>query len=176
MKSFRKNFGHLFSEASSFSFSKLAICALALGLSTPVNAEYLAYCLESEGPSKYLSENPTEDFERFTDDGMSSLVFALNYKNEAGKGVYYIDYKIGEGDWQRTRHPTYMLNYNPSNETYLIMVDASSEGYVETYLFRLDGENRKDNSDFKIGEVVWTQSRNGGTPKTSMFRAPCFYE
>ena len=176
MKSFRKNFGHLFSEASSFSFSKLAICALALGLSTPVNAEYLAYCLESEGPSKYLSENPTEYFERFTDDGMSSLVFALNYKNEAGKGVYYIDYKIGEGDWQRTRHPTYMLNYNPSNETYLITVDASSEGYVETYLFRLDGENRKDNSDFKIGEVVWTQSRNGGTPKASMFRAPCFYE
>lgn len=176
MKSFRKNFGHLFSEASSFSFSKLAICALALGLSTPANAEYLAYCLTSEGASKYLSENPTEDFERFTDDGMSSLVFALNYKNEAGKGVYYIDYKIGEGDWQRTRHPTYMLNYNPSNETYLITVDASSEGYVETYLFRLDGENRKDNSDFKIGEVVWTQSRNGGTPKTSMFRAPCFYE
>ena len=49
MKSFRKNFGHLFSEASSFSFSKLAICALALGLSTPANAEYLAYCLTSEG-------------------------------------------------------------------------------------------------------------------------------
>ncbi len=173
MKSLKKNFVHLLSEVSPFHCRKLAICALALGLSTPVNAEYLAYCLESKGQSKYLSENPTQ--EQFNNDGMSSLVFALNYKNEAGKGVYYIDYKIGEGDLQRTRHPTYMLNYNPSNETYLIMVDASSEGYVETYLFRLDGENRKDDSDLKIGEVVWTQSRNGGTPKASMFRAPCFY-
>jgi len=176
MESSKKKFAHLLSEFSSTSLSKLAICALALGLSTPVNAEYLAYCLESKGQSKYLSENPTLEFEPFTNDGMSSLVFALNYKNEAGKGVYYIDYRIGEGDWQRTRHPTYMLNYNPSSETYLIMVDASSEGYVETYLFRLDGENRRDGSDVKIGEVVWTQSRNGGTPKTSMFRATCFYD
>ena len=176
MRSLKKNFVQLLSEVSSISLSKLAICALALGLSTPVNAEYLAFCLESKGQSKYLSERATQEFEPFINDGMSSLVFALNYKNEEGKGVYYIDYKIGEGDWQRTRHPTYMLNYNPSNETYLIMVDASPEGYVETYLFRLDGENRRDNSDFKIGEVVWTQSRNGGTPKTSMFRAPCFYK
>lgn len=175
MKSLTKNFGHLLSGVSSLSLSKLAISALALGLSTPVNAEILAFCSMSEGQSKYLTENPTIDFESFAADKMSSLVFALNYKNEAGQGNYYIDYKIGEGDWQRTRYPTYMLNYNPSNQTYLLFVDSSAEGYVETYLFRLDGKNSNTKRNAKIGEVVWTQSRNGGTPKVSMFRAPCLY-
>ena len=176
MKLFLKNFVHLFSEVRSFSFSKLASYALVLGLSTPVNAEILAFCSMSEGQSKYLTENPTVDFESFSNDKVSSLVFALNYNNEAGRGNYYIDYRLGEGDWQRTRHPTYMLNHNPSNQTYLIFVDASPEGYVETYLFRLDGKNSNAKRNAKIGEVVWTQSRNGGTPKVSMFRAGCVYE
>lgn len=176
MKSLEKNFVNLFSEVRSFSFSKLASYVLTFGLFTPVNAEILAFCSMSEGQSKYLTENPTVDFESFANDKVSSLIFALNYKNEAGQGNYYIDYKIGEGDWKRTQYPTYMLNYNPSNQTYLVLVDASPEGYLETYLFRLDGKNSNAKGNAKIGEVVWTQSRNGGTPKTSMFRAPCVYK
>lgn len=155
--------------------AKSALCLMAMGISNPVDAKELAFCAFSKGQSKYLEENPTLDFENFTDDGMSSLVFALMYQNEAGQGNYYIKYRIGEGNWQRMRYPTYMLNYNPSNKTYLVLVDASPEAYVETYLFRLDGENSNSNGNAKIGEVIWTQSRNGGTPKASMFRAPCLY-
>lgn len=176
MKSFRANITDFVSEVNWARTTTAFLCSLSFVLCSTANAEILAHCALSEGQSKYLSENPTIDFENFTDDGMSSLLFALNYKNEAGRGNYYIDYKIGEGDWQRTRYPTYMLNYNPSNETYLVMVDASPEGYVETYLFRLDGDNPNAKGNAKIGEVVWTQSRNGGTPKASMFRAPCLYK
>ena len=69
-----------------------------------------------------------------------------------------------------------MINYNPSNKTYVLLVDGSIEGYIETYLFRLDSTKKNPRGKGKLGEVVWTQTINGGTPKVSSFRAPCFFE
>lgn len=140
----------------------------------PLKAEILTFCNVHEGQFKYLDANPKMDYEDFSKDGMSSLEIVLLYRNDAGKTSYNIAYSIDGARTKIIKHPTYLLSHNPTNGTYLIFVDASAESFVETYLFRLDGKNTS--GKLRVGEVVWTQSRNGGTPKVSMFRSPCFFE
>lgn len=138
----------------------------------PVNADIIAYCASHKGFSSYLNANPEMDTHNFLQDEMSKFEVVLKKNDGADKATYTIFY-FRDGIRKKLKHPTYMLNYNPENKTYLIFVDGSDENYVETYLFRLDGENTIDDGETKIGEVVWTQSRNGSTPKTSIFSSPC---
>ena len=140
----------------------------------PVNADIIAYCSTHKGFSSYLRSNPQIDTHNFLKDGVSDFELILKKNYRADKTIYTIWY-IRDGIRKMLDHPTYLLTYNPENETYLIFVDASEENYVETYLFRLDGENTRGEGT-NIGEVVWTQVRNGSTPKASVFSSPCLYK
>ena len=156
-------------------FIRHTIIALFLSIFTilPImaSAEFLAICTNSKGVGHYLDKNPGIAFKPFENDGFSGLQLFLNFDTKGGKQRYRIGYDDGSGPMWIT-HPTYLISHNPANRTYLLFVDAGLESYTETYLFRLDGQN-KFKEDAKVAEVVWTQSRNGGTPKVVMMRSNC---
>jgi len=158
-------------------FERLKITAFFLSIFTifplTASADFLAICGVSKGVAHYLAKSPNKEFKPFVDDGFSNMTLFLKFETNAGKKEYRIGYDDGSGGKFIT-HPTYLLSYNPSNSTYLFFVDASVESFTETYLFRLDGQKNSGSSKYpSISEVVWTQTRNGGTPKVVMMRAFC---
>ena len=61
----------------------------------------------------------------------------------------------------------YLLSQNPANGTLIIFVDGSSQSYTETYLFKLH------QSTGGKGSVVYTQTRNGGSPSVLIMHGEC---
>ena len=59
--------------------------------------------------------------------------------------------------------PVHLVNHNPTNNTWMVLAIAST--WLDTYLFALDAAGQ--------GEVVWSNSRSGGTPKAVLMRAKC---
>ena len=61
---------------------------------------------------------------------MSNLSFWLDFKNNSGKQEYRTGYKEGDSEPKYIIHPKYMINYNLSNKTYLLLVNGLIEGYT----------------------------------------------
>ena len=103
---------------------------------------------------------------QFYEDGFSQKSILLLQVTNDGK----TSYKTAELRGEETvvdENPTYLLSQNPANGTLIIFVDGSAQSYTETYLFKLDksGDGR--------GSVVYTQTRNGGSPAVRIMHGEC---
>jgi len=126
----------------------------------------ITQCGESKGISIYLKNGVLGDLGGFKDDGFSSSKIVLEAVEDPDSGNTKVDiiffnrdtpYRASESG------PVALINMNPTNGTWMILAVAGT--YIDTYLFSLD-QNGK-------GEVVWTNSRSGGTPKAVLMKAVC---
>ncbi len=142
------------------------LCMLLFTLVGTANAKVIAQCGESKGYAAYLSNGvvgPQGDFSR---DGFGGSKIVLEANQNANSGETTVDivfYNAGTPYRASKDGPVYLINHNPTNNTWMILAIAST--YTDTYLFYLDASGR--------GEVVWTNSRSGGTPKAVLMRAKC---
>ena len=147
---------------------KMSIIAtsLILLLSSSVSARTITTCGESSGFGAYLSNGNLGPQGNFSKDGFSGSKIVLESTHSASSGKTSADvvfYNSGTPYRASKDGPVALVNHNPTNGTWLVLAMANS--YIDTYLFNLDSNGR--------GEVVWTNSRSGGTPKVTLMRAKC---
>lgn len=130
------------------------------------NARTITECGESKGFAAYLRNGVLGPQGDFSQDGFSGSKIVLEARQNASDGKTEVDivfYNGGTPYRASKDGPVYLLNHNPTNNTWMILALAGT--YVDTYLFYLDTAGR--------GEVVWTNSRSGGAPKAVLMRAKC---
>tara|TARA_B110000977_G_C10897563_1_gene423915 strand:- start:104 stop:580 length:477 start_codon:yes stop_codon:yes gene_type:complete len=130
------------------------------------HAKVIAKCGGSAGYSAYLRNGVLGPQGNFVQDnfGKSRIVFEAEQNASTGETkVDVIFHNSGKAYRASDDGPVYLLNHNPTNNTWMVLAIANT--YVDTYLFHLDNKGQ--------GEVVWTNSRSGGTPKAALMRAKC---
>jgi len=130
------------------------------------HAEVITTCGESNGYGAYLKNGNLGPQGNFEKDGFagSKIVFEADQNADTGEtNVDVIFYNSGTPYRASEDGKVYLMNHNPTNNTWMIL--ATAKTYLDTYLFYLDNVGR--------GEVVWTNSRSGGTPKAVLMRAKC---
>ena len=144
-------------------FSVLGLLTLS---AVSAHANVITTCGESNGYGAYLSNGnlgPQGDFRK---DGFkgSKIVFEATHNADTGETkVDVVFYNSGTPYRASEDGAVYLMNHNPTNNTWMVL--ATAKTFLETYLFYLDNAGR--------GEVVWTNSRSGGTPKAVLMRAKC---
>ena len=144
----------------------LLIGAFVLANTSSVNAKAIAKCGESNGYAAYLRNGVLGSQGDFTQDGFRGSKIVLEAVQNADSGKTKVDvifYNAGTPYRASKDGPVYLMNHNPTNNTWMVLAVANT--YLDTYLFYLDNAGR--------GEVVWTNSRSGGTPKAVLMRAKC---
>ena len=143
---------------------------LAIGILTilPISADakVITTCGESNGYGAYLSNGNLGPQGNFKKDGFSGSKIVFEENQDADTGETKVDvifYNSGTPYRASKDGGVYLMNHNPTNNTWMVL--ATAKTYLETYLFYLDNAGR--------GEVVWTNSRSGGTPKAVIMRAKC---
>ena len=142
------------------------LCMLIFTSVNTVNAKVIAQCGESKGYAAYLSNGVVGSQGDFTKDGFggSKIVLEASQNADSGKTEVDIIFSNAGTPYRASKDgPVYLINHNPTNNTWMILAIANT--YLDTYLFYLDNAGR--------GEVVWTNSRSGGTPKAVLMRAKC---
>jgi hypothetical protein len=143
------------------------ILTMTLLLVTPAaNAKVIAKCGASKGYAAYLRNGVLGPQGDFSQDGFSGSEIVLEANQNADSGKTEVDvifYNAGTPYRASNEGNVYLINHNPTNNTWMILAIAVT--YMDTYLFYLDTGGR--------GEVVWTNSRSGGTPKAVLMRAKC---
>ena len=147
---------------------KFLIIAFYILILTPSisYSKVVAQCGESKGKSVYLKNGVLGDLGGIKDDGFSGSKIILEANHDANSGKTKVDVIFYQGNTPyraSSAGPVYLINMNPTNGTWLILAIAST--YMDTYLFNLDQSGN--------GEVVWTNSRSGGTPKVALMKAKC---
>ncbi len=138
----------------------------ALANTSLAHAKVIAKCGESNGYAAYLSNGVLGPQGDFSQDGFSGSKIILEARQNADSGKTEVDvifYNGGTPYRASKDGPVYLMNHNPTNNTWMVLAVANT--YLDTYLFYLDNAGR--------GEVVWTGSRSGGTPKAVLMRAKC---
>ena len=126
----------------------------------------ITQCGESKGVSIYLKNGVFGDLGGFKDDGFGGSKIVLEAVEDPDSGNTKVDVIFFNGNTPYRASeagPVALINMNPVNGTWMILAVAGT--YIDTYLFSLD-QNGK-------GEVVWTNSRSGGTPKAVLMKAVC---
>ena len=144
----------------------LTFTGLFITLMVPAYAKVVTTCGESNGYGAYLRNGNLGPQGNFIKDGFrgSKIVLELNKNANTGKlKVDVIFYNAGSPYRASKEGRVFLINHNPRNNTWMIL--ATARTYLDTYLFSLDKAGR--------GEVVWTNSRSGGTPKAVLMRAKC---
>jgi hypothetical protein len=143
-----------------------SVLGLLTALTVPAHAKVITTCGESNGYGAYLRNGNLGPQGNFNKDGFkgSKIVFEANQNADTGKTkVDVIFYNSGKPYRASKDGGVYLMNHNPTNNTWMVL--ATAKTYLDTYLFYLDNAGR--------GEVVWTNSRSGGTPKAVLMRAKC---
>jgi len=149
-----------------FFIKLLTVLGLLTALTVSAHAKVIATCGESNGYGAYLRNGNLGPQGNFKKDGFrgSKIVFEAEQDADSGKTkVDVIFYNSGQPYRASKDGQVYLMNHNPTNNTWMIL--AITKTYLDTYLFYLDNAGR--------GEVVWTNSRSGGTPKAVLMRAKC---
>ena len=136
------------------------VCALiAFVMSFPVvaSAAPIIECGGSSGISIDVAPGAAGSSKDFYKDGFSSSRIELD---QNGSELDVIFYNGGRGYRASSDGQVVALQANPTR--YVILVATGN--YTDTYIFEM-GE--------RVGEVVWTEIRFGGSPKASMMRAEC---
>ena len=144
----------------------ITLSVFAVFLSSAANAEVIAKCGASKGYGAYLRNGVLGPQGDFVQDGFSASKIVLEANQDANTGKTDVDvifYNSGTPYRASKEGNVYLINHNPTNNTWMVL--AISATYIDTYLFYLDTLGR--------GEVVWTNSRSGGTPKVTLMRAKC---
>ena len=144
----------------------VSIFVLVLCLVSPVRAGVITTCGESSGYGAYLRNGNLGPQGNFVEDGFSGSKIVLEASQDPDSGKTAVDVVFwNSGTPYRASEDgsVYLLNHNPTNNTWMVLAIAAT--YLDTYLFYLDAGGR--------GEVVWTNSRSGGTPKAVLMRARC---
>lgn len=144
----------------------LLLTATFFTVSSVASARTITECGESKGFAAYLRNGVLGPQGDFSQDGFSGSKIILEAKQNASDGKTEVDivfYNGGTPYRASKDGPVYLMNHNPTNNTWMILAIAST--YIDTYLFYLDNAGR--------GEVVWTNSRSGGAPKAVLMRAKC---
>jgi len=58
-----------------------------------------------------------------------------------------------------------LINFNPDNQTFLLMTITNNKDNIRTYMFNLDKNSSK--------HVIWTDSQMGSSPRTRLMIANC---
>tara|TARA_B100000242_G_C42877074_1_gene406950 strand:+ start:149 stop:616 length:468 start_codon:yes stop_codon:yes gene_type:complete len=135
-------------------------------VSSVASARTITECGEFKGFAAYLKNGVVGQQGDFSKDEFSGSKIILEAKQNASNGKTEVDivfYNRGTPYRASKDGPVYLMNYNPTNNTWMILAVAST--FTDTYLFYLDTKGR--------GEVVWTNSRSGGAPKAVLMRAKC---
>jgi hypothetical protein len=130
------------------------------------HASVVAECGASKGKGLYLKNGVLGDQGEFIDDGFSGSKIVLEAVEGSGTEKAKVDVIFYQGATPYRASETgevHLINRNQGNGTWMILSVAGN--YMDTYLFNLDVEGR--------GEVAWTNSRSGGTPKVVLMRAIC---
>ena len=144
-------------------FSVLGLLTIS---AVSAHANVITTCGESNGYGAYLSNGNLGPQGNFVKDGFSGskIIFEADQNADTGETkVDVIFYNSGTPYRASKEGKVYLMNHNPTNNTWMVLLIAKT--YLETYLFYLDNVGR--------GEVVWTNSRSGGTPKATLMRAQC---
>ena len=129
-------------------------------LSLPINAKTIASCGSSDGYAAYLRNGNLGSQGDFSKDGFSNSKIILEAEGDKVDIVFYngsTPYRASNDGFVS------LINHNKTNNTWMVL--AVTNNYIDTYLFYLDNSGR--------GEVVWTNSGSGGTPKAVLMRARC---
>lgn len=148
----------------------LLAAAAACSFASQGAANVLAICDNLIGYSHYL--NSDEVAPSFDRDGFEGRRIFLIENNNSGQIRYGIAWQDNGGEIQTDNSPTYLLNNNFSNRTFTLFVDGSRDSFAELYLFQFADSSRNGSSN---GNVVITQTRNGGAPKASIFHGSCTF-
>ena len=103
---------------------------------------------------------------QFYEDGFSQKSILLLQVIRDGKTSYKTAEMVN-GETVVDENATYLLSQNPANGTLIIFVDGSAQSYTETYLFKFH------QSTGEKGSVVYTQTRNGGSPSVRIMHGEC---
>jgi len=149
-----------------FFIKLLTVLGLLTALTVSAHAKVIATCGESNGYGAYLRNGNLGPQGNFKKDGFRGSKIVFEAEQDADSGKTKVDvtfYNSGQPYRASKDGQVYLMNHNPTNNTWMIL--AITKTYLDTYLFYLDNAGR--------GEVVWTNSRSGGTPKAVLMRAKC---
>jgi len=142
-----------------FVFSMLLVAGTA-------RAKVITNCGASSGYVAYLKNGNLGPQGNFTKDGFrgSKIVLEAAQNPDTGKTIVDVIFFNSGKPYRASKDgKVFLMNYNPTNNTWMIL--ATAKTYLDTYVFNLDKSGQ--------GEVVWTNSRSGGTPKVVLMRAKC---
>ena len=139
---------------------------MSLFFITGAYADVITTCGESKGYGAYLRNGVLGPQGDFSKDGFggSKIILEADQNSSSGETTVDIVFYNGGTAYRASKDgPVYLINHNPTNNTWLVL--GAARTYLDTYLFYLDNSGK--------GEVVWTNSRSGGTPKAVLMRAKC---
>lgn len=144
----------------------LIVTVFLVTLASHASAEILAVWTNFKGYGHDVKENATDL--NFYEDSFSGKTIALLQLNDSGNISYRLAETVNGEAPIVDENPTYLIAQNPANNTLIIFVDGSSQSYTETYLF--DVPTTPSDS----GSLVYTQTRNGGSPAVRIMHGDCF--
>jgi len=136
-----------------------------------VNAEpqILAVCGASEGFAAHTSNGlfaKKAGQQLLEKDGFSDSQIGLLMEKNGNKIDFDIAF-INRGVTYKDRDEgiVQLINFNPDNQTFLLMTITNNKDNIRTYMFNLDKNSSK--------HVIWTDSQMGSSPRTRLMIANC---